>query len=159
MRPCLLFTLLFVASVCTSHAWADVRDEARQQAKLFESAVLQWAVNEGTPSEADAYSLMTEERKRLIELGPAALEEIVLLLEHDQDNVRRGSAIALLAVVNEHKLVSQILLDKVLLRMVEDSDLKTRNNLYHISRKLIANLRETDRNASSAKVETAAPIN
>lgn len=146
------FSLLLLCLIGISHAafGQDGKEAIRRQAREFERVVLIWAEQEGTPHEADAYEQMTAHRKALVALGPAAIEEVVLLLEHEHENVRRGSAIALLGIVDEHRLASQILLDKVLLRMVEDPDLKTRNNLYHVSRKLIAHLRTDDRTTDTA---------
>jgi hypothetical protein len=117
----------------------------RQAAGDFERAVLSWVSAEGTPGEKAAYDRMAAARAGLVAHGTKALDEVTLLIEHKHENVRRGAAIVLLSIVTEQKLQSQILLDKVLLRMVEDPDQKTRHNLYHVSRKLIFNIRLADR--------------
>lgn len=147
MRLAVIFSLL----MCTAAATADKAKERIQAvAQNYAGAILHWVDVEGTRDEDGAYARMIELRRDLVAAGPAAIEEVVLHLEHEHPNVRRGNAIALLAIVDENKVTSQILLDKVLRRMVEDPDLKTRSNLYHVSRKLIDNLREADRRAQSA---------
>lgn len=138
------FVVATLTLFMTHSALAQERD-ARRLAEQFELAVTKWVQVEGTPTEADAYQSMVAARDALKAQGPRAIDEVVILLEHKQENIRRGSAIVLLSIVEEHRLDSQILLDKMLLRMVEDSDLKTRHNLYHVSRKLIANIRQSDR--------------
>lgn len=147
MRLAVILSIL----MWTATATADkAKERIQAKAQAYADAILQWVDVEGTGDEDGAYARMIELRKDLVAAGPPAIEEVVLHLEHEHPNVRRGNAIALLAIVDENNVTSQILLDKVLLRMVEDPDLKTRSNLYHVSRKLINNLREQDRRTQAA---------
>ncbi|HUG17523.1 MAG TPA: hypothetical protein VMM56_01000 [Planctomycetaceae bacterium] len=159
MRQFLILLLIVTGTAFSLRANAQ-DNSVRQASQEFERAVLSWVSAEGTPGENAAYEKMAVARAGLVAYGTKALDEITLLLEHKHENVRRGTAIVLLSIVTEHNLESQILLDKILLRMVEDPDQKTRHNLYHVSRKLIFNIRRSDRvEIQAAESTPAAPRN
>jgi hypothetical protein len=156
MRQFLILMVVVSGTVFSLAAQAE-ENSVRQASQEFERAVLSWVSAEGTPGENAAYEKMAVARAALVAYGTKALDEITLLLEHKHENVRRGTAIVLLSIVTEQKLDSQILLDKVLLRMVEDPDQKTRHNLYHVARKLIFNIRHADRIETETVEGTSTP--
>lgn len=136
----IVVALIFAAS--THDGWgAEPQDIVKQEVKAFESLVLKAIAGLGSDVEERLLGQMRLQREKVIAIGEPAIPHLCKLLKHEQVNVRRGSAIALSFIVEQQKVQDEKLLDFVLLRMVEDEDIKARNNLYHVANAVIDNLK------------------
>ena len=127
----------------------DRPDIAKKDVDLFEAVVLKWIAALGTNDGKTLEKQMNEQRTKVIKLGEPAVPRVCELLKHKQVNIRRGSAIILMEIAEQQKVRDEKLLDLVLLRMVEDEDIKSRNNLYHVASILIQNQKLNNQPASA----------
>jgi hypothetical protein len=139
MRIAILSPMLICGLWCSIARSDTIEGEAKRNVSAFRDAVVVWIEAIGTPAEERLHKAMESQRDRVIAHGPLAIPHVKPLLKDEQVNVRRGAAIALLFIVERNKVHDEKLLDGVLLRMVEDTDIKTRSNLYHVVNALIAN--------------------
>jgi hypothetical protein len=132
--------ILLVLLTCSAVFAEEEKDPAKLEVAAFEKTALEWVGSFGTRNLVRLQEQMEAQRNRVIEVGEPAIPHLLKLLEHKQVNVRRGSAIALNSIVRNNKTRDRKLLKQVLLRMVEDDDIKARSNLYHVANQLIGNL-------------------
>lgn len=141
-RALLLGSLLF--TLLPTPVFAQKDGAALAEVNKFKQLTLQWVETFGTVREKAAGKLKDQQRQRVVKTGNSAIKHLVPLLKHTQVNLRRGTAIALLFIIEKNKIKDRKLLDSILLRMIEDEDIKTRSNLYHVANALIANLDVND---------------
>lgn len=117
-------------------------EQASLEVQALEELTLRYVAALGTKNEESAREAVHAQRKVVASLGTAAIQPLTESLAHEHVNVRRGAAITLLLLVEEHNIDDERLLDDALQRMIEDEDVKCRNNLYHVVHAIIANIKK-----------------
>lgn len=125
---------------CSNALCEEPQDTAKQQVNVLEEMILKYVGALGTENEETLSDQMWQQRSSVVKLGEPAIPHLRDLLKHKQVNVRRGAAIAMSMIVEKQKIRDRKLLDQVLLRMIEEDDIKARSNLYHVANGIIDNL-------------------
>ena len=144
-QSCLLVIIAFV------NVDIDTQTQIVRDVEAFEQSTLLYIESLGTDKEKPARAAMEEKRRLVVSHGSRAIEPLTKLFTHKQVNVRRGTAITLLLTIERHGIDDEKLLDKVLLRMIEDPDIKCRSNLYHVVKAIIANIKKRNKSVEKSR--------